>query len=85
MTDTATQEAPAERRGPGRPRIPAVIERDDGVLQYLKDHGGSAQVREIAEAQGIPKNLTYLSLWRLRKQGLVVYARDGANRTWSQT
>lgn len=86
MTDTAEAPAPAEqieRRGPGRPRIPAVIERDDSVEKFIADQGGAATVAQIAEALGITKNFAYLSLWRLRKQDKVTYARDGASRTWS--
>lgn len=71
-----------ERRGPGRPRVKSVVERDESVYRQLTEKG-SLQVRDIAEAVGVGRNATYLSLWRLRREGRVAYKRDGALRLWS--
>lgn len=73
-----------ERRGPGRPRVPAVVERDESVFKHLKDHGPT-QVRDIVESLGHGRNAVYLSLWRLRKAERVTYQRNGAHRMWSVT
>lgn len=81
-TAEAAESQPHEKRGPGRPRIPEVIDRDNAVLTYLVNTG-PAQVRVIAETTNYDKNKVYLSLWRLRKQGKVEYARAGAKRMWS--
>ncbi len=71
-----------ERRGPGRPRVPAVVSRDESVFQHLETHGPT-QVRDIVEALGHGRNAVYLSLWRLRKAARVTYKREGAHRLWS--
>ena len=75
-------EVTEERRGPGRPRVPAVQERDEKVFQHLEAHGPT-QVRDIVEATGHGRNAVYLSLWRLRKAERVQYRREGAHRLWS--
>lgn len=80
MTDDNT---PTERRGPGRPRVPEVIERDEKVLSQVQAAGpDGVQVKVVAEALGSPKNAVYLSLWRLRRDGRVKYERNGAKRVW---
>jgi predicted transcriptional regulator len=78
MADNQT----TERRGPGRPRVPEVVQRDEVVLKHVTSNG-PIQVRDIAEALDIKKSSAYLSLWRLRREGKVVYNREGASRMWA--
>lgn len=49
-------------------RPPGVVERDEAVFAYLKEHGMSSR-NAISEALGFSHSLTYLSLDRLRKAG----------------
>lgn len=84
-SETPSEPAPqGERKGPGRPRVPEVVQRDEAVFAYLQTNGPS-QVRDIAAATGNTKNASYLSLWRLRKAEKVQYSRTGARRLWSIT
>lgn len=46
-------------------RPQGVVDRDDEVLEYLKEHGPAAR-NDVAEALGLSRSLTYLSLDRLR-------------------
>jgi hypothetical protein len=64
MTMTA-QERPVR----GRPRPAETIERDQKILALLKDHPDGLPRNGIAEAMGLNKSVTYLSLDRLRRQG----------------
>lgn len=77
-----SEDTTRQRKGPGRPRVPEVVERDEAIFTQLRD-GGPAQVRDLADATNYDRNKTYLSLWRLRKEGRVEYARHGAKRLWS--
>lgn len=70
-----------ERRGPGRPRVPAVVQRDEEVFNHLQSNGPT-QVRDIVDKTAHGRNAVYLSLWRLRNAGRVTYRRDGASRLW---
>ncbi|MFH8805303.1 winged helix-turn-helix transcriptional regulator [Streptomyces sp. NPDC017936] len=65
MTVTA-QERPAR----GRPRPQETIERDRQILDLLKDNPGGLTRNDIAEMMGLEKVKTYLSLDRLRRDGL---------------
>lgn len=47
-------------------RPPAVTNRDEEIYNYLKENGKQSR-NAVAEALGLPKSLTYLSLDRLRK------------------
>jgi len=49
-------------------RPPAVTERDEAVHQYLEEHGMCSR-NAVADALGLSRSLTYLSLDRLRKAG----------------
>ena len=60
----------AQRPARGRPRPAETIERDRAILDLLKDHPDGLTRNAIAEAMGIEKVKAYLSLDRLRKQGL---------------
>lgn len=45
-----------------------VRKRDEDVHAYLKEHGMSSR-NTIADALGLSRSLTYLSLYRLRETG----------------
>lgn len=58
------------KRPRGRPRPQETIDRDRAVLDILSREG--AQTRnELAERLGLPPVKVYLSLTRLRSEGLV--------------
>lgn len=85
MTEPTPQaeatETTAARRG--RPRPQTTIDRDKQVLDAL---AGETKTREqLVEATGLTKNQVYLSLWRLRKDGLAERTRDGGKHVWAQT
>lgn len=64
----------------GRPRDPGVIERDERVLSALSASEAKTKA-QVATELGLEPNVVYLSLWRLRKAGLVTREQ----RTWRQT
>ena len=49
-------------------RPPGVVERDNAVEGYLREHGMASR-NAIADALGLEHSLTYLSLFRLREAG----------------
>jgi hypothetical protein len=49
-------------------RPPAVTGRDELVHNYLTEHGSSSR-NTVADALGLSRSLTYLSLYRLREAG----------------
>lgn len=59
-----------DQRRRGRPRPQETIDRDRAVLKYLTEHG-SASRNEVADALGQEKSKIWLSLDRLRRDGLV--------------
>jgi len=60
-----------------------VVDRDDAVHQYLKDHGMRSR-NDIAAALGITPQLAYLSLFRLREAGKVKRCLSAQNELlWS--
>ena len=65
MTVTAPQRPPR-----GRPRPAETIERDRKILALLQSNPDGMQRNDIAEEMGLNKSVTYLSLDRLRRQGL---------------
>ena len=65
MTVTAPQRPPR-----GRPRPAETIERDNKILALLKANPEGMARNEIAKEMGLNKSVTYLSLDRLRRQGL---------------
>lgn len=80
VTDTA--ETDAKR---GRPRPQEVIDRDTAVLKAVTKEGSTSE--EISAATGLAKNLVYLSVFRLKRDGLLVAAegeeaRVGRNKRW---
>lgn len=69
----------------GRPRPAATIERDKQVLQYISADGKTREeiVAALAAASTpLEPNQVYLSLYRLRKDGLVARVRDGSAHRW---
>lgn len=60
----------------GRPRPPETIERDRAVLELLKDNPHGLSRNDIAEAMDLNKSRTYLSLDRLRRDGLAKMVRS---------
>lgn len=73
-----------EKRPRGRPRPEATIERDQKILQLLRDQGPRTR-NAIAEHLGLKKVPTYLSLDRLRRDGLVRICANGTGpgAVWS--
>jgi transposase len=63
---TMTEQRPQR----GRPRPAETIRRDETILQLLRDHPDGLERNAIAEAMNLNKSKTYLSLDRLRRQGL---------------
>lgn len=47
-----------------------VVDRDEAVLQFLRDHGMRSR-NDIAAGLDITPQLAYLSLFRLRERGNV--------------
>jgi predicted RNA polymerase sigma factor len=70
ITEEGIMTMTAQRPARGRPRPAETIERDQKILALLKDHPTGLPRNEIAELMGIDRVKTYLSLDRLRKQGL---------------
>lgn len=75
---------PASPSRRGRPRAPEAIERDDRVLRAL---GAEVKSRDqLVTELGLPPNLVYLSLWRLRRAGHVERTSQGGERhMWRAT
>lgn len=59
-----------KRRPRGRPRPQETIERDRRVLEQLRAHGPQSR-NDLADALGESRSLVWLSLNRLRNDGLV--------------
>ena len=76
----AQAEAPAAGRGRGRSRPADVVERDEKVLSAVTAEGITREA--IAEATGLDSVRVYQSLWRLRRDGLVVRSRSGRTHHW---
>lgn len=74
----AVDEGP--RRGRGRPRTRETIDRDEAVLNALRD--GPKTREQLAADLGQPTSLVYLALWRLshQKPAKVVKTSDGGAR-----
>lgn len=68
----------------GRPRSQEAIARDEAVYAQLTN-GAQLTRNEIAEAVSQPGGLTYLSLYRLKRENRVVRVSDGSTRrAWRQ-
>lgn len=79
--DTPQTESSGRR---GRPRSQEAIARDEAVFAAL-DNGAQLTRNEIAEKVGFAGGLTYLSIYRLRREGRVLKVSDGTTRrAWRQ-
>lgn len=82
QTTGAEGEATSRR---GRPRSQDAMNRDEAVFNTLND-GAQLTRNEIAEQVGFTGGLTYLSLYRLQREGRVTRVSDGTTRrAWRQT
>lgn len=72
-----------DKKGRGRPRPVATIERDEQVHAALKD--GMRGREDLAAEFGVNVNIIYMSLIRLRRAGRVHKVRDGKFHRWTQT
>lgn len=82
-----TEQPDTEKTGGrrGRPRSQEAMERDQQVFSALDD-GQVLTRNELAEKLGFTGGLTYLSLYRLVREGKVVRVADGTTRrAWRQT
>jgi len=71
----------------GRPRPQEVMDRDEAVYAAIAARDGVTS-EELSEATGFEKNMVYLSVFRLRKEGRVErQTEDGSGRTrrWVKT
>lgn len=71
-----------EKRGRGRPRPEFTVERDQAVLRHLAMLGSAGRQR-LADDFGVNVNIIYLSLIRLRRDGLVKKVRNGKYHLWT--
>lgn len=71
-----------EKRGRGRPRPTATIERDEQVFLALHNNGPTSRA-QIAEWFSVNQNIIYLSLNRLRLAGKVEKVRRGKHHLWA--
>jgi biotin operon repressor len=75
---TATKEAPVSPRG----KRPSSVERDDAVFNAIKKAGKDGIGKaDLATAVGQEPGITYLSVWRLQKEGRVAIKRVDGSRT----
>lgn len=66
----------------GRPRPQDTIKRDESVLKVLKEKGPLTR-DEAATALGIKSSHAYLSLIRLRRDGLAVRGEGDVAGKWA--
>lgn len=81
-TVTEVAETEAAAKTPGRPRPQETQERDRRVFDHLI---GGKTVEAIATELGLERKLAYLSLYRLRREGLVQRARENGAHIWAKT
>lgn len=72
-----------EKRGRGRPRPQFTLERDVQILDILQRSGMPVGRKPLAEMLGVNQNIIYLSLSRLRRDGLVKTVRQGKHHLWT--
>lgn len=74
-------DASADKSKRGRPRDPQAETRDEQVREALAE--GPQSREQLATKLGLEGNLVYLSLWRLRKSGIVEKVEtEGVKRGW---
>lgn len=71
----------ARDRGPGRPRDPAVMARDEHVYQLLAK--GTRSRSALATETGHTRDTIYLSLTRLRRAGRVRQCLKNGAIVWA--
>lgn len=71
-----------EKRGRGRPRPTATVERDDLILRALHVQGPLGR-QTLADMFGVNPNIVYLSLNRLRRLGQVKKVRQSKFHLWA--
>jgi predicted transcriptional regulator of viral defense system len=71
-----------EKRGRGRPRPTATIERDEQVFLSLHNNGPTSRA-QVAEWFGVNPNIIYLALNRLRNAGRIEKVRRGKHHLWA--
>lgn len=71
-----------EKRGRGRPRPTATIERDEQVFLALHNNGPTSRA-QVADWFGVNVNIVYLSLNRLRNAGRIEKIRRGKHHLWA--
>jgi uncharacterized membrane protein len=59
----------------GRPRSPETIDRDQTILDLIRQKGGKMSSAELAVATHLPINIVRLALRRLTKLGYVYPCR----------
>jgi len=69
-------------RGRGRPKDPFVQARDDRALALIAESGETGlTVAQLAEKLEVEKpTIAYLSVWRLRKAGLIAKVLNGSRQ-----
>lgn len=68
----------------GRPRSQETINRDDAVLNALRN--GPLTKEQLVQQLGLKDTHVYLSLWRLRRDGKVEKVSDpDARHLWRAT
>lgn len=83
MTETAVETASSPRRG--RPRPQSTIDRDETTLMKLREAGDGGLTRETLAEQlpDVASSLTYLSLFRLRRDGKITRTQVEGKHVWA--
>lgn len=76
--ETTNTKAETTSAGRGRPKDPAVQDRDAKVMALVEKSAEGVTVEEVAAALKIERNAAYLSIWRLRKAGQVNKTQTGS-------
>jgi Mn-dependent DtxR family transcriptional regulator len=71
-----------EKRGRGRPRPAATVERDELIFRTLHEQGPTGR-QSLADMFGVNPNIVYLSLNRLRRAGRVEKVRQSKLHLWT--
>lgn len=74
------------RRGRGRPRTRETIDRDQAVIDALRN--GPRTREQLAEQINQPTSLVYLALWRLSHENpprVVKTSEGGSRHAWQLT
>ena len=80
MSEESVENAVTESNRRGRPRPGITIERDAQTMALLE--GGPVTKTELAAKLGVKDTEAYLSLHRLKTQGIARRVRSGSTHTW---